>query len=421
MKNHSTNGGSPESLRRHNRSLVLQQIFTDGPVSRTQVAQATGLTGAAISRITRELLDAGLICEGEKFGDSSKPGRRSVEIDLAPDGAYVLGFGAGAFEQWVQLANQRGDCIGRRRVHLLRDKEPRRVIEAIARQAQDLVRAAKIDRKRLFGLGVAIAGVVNYESGTVLRSPNLGWRDVALRDMLGQMLRIPVQVESLHHALNLAEWRLGPTQGMRNIVVVNCVLGIGASVLADGRLIRGGTRAAGQIGHMHVAGASGLCTCGRRGCLDTVASGYAILTELGLVPERTTPREHDENAADLLLQAMERERAEDKTACTAFRIAGKQLGRALNAVWALADPETIVLTGPLAQARSYVEGVHATFAVTAPESPDAGPPVLVSTKSSDAAAVWFALNEFVLSQSVDLARLQIQGPGNEDRRMLRWS
>ncbi len=256
---------------------------------------------------------------------------------------------------------------------------------------------SRIPRGRLLGVGVAIAGVVDPARAVVLHSPNIGWDGVALGESLARATRLPVVVEAMHHALNLAEVRHGAMRGIADAVLVNAAMGIGASVMEEGRIVRGSHGAAGQIGHMRITRASEICTCGRRGCLDTVASGYAVLRRLGAVAARRKAGEHGTDYAQSLLAATGRERAGERTARAAFRACGEQLGEALNAVRAVFDPARIVLAGPLSQTGSYVEGVRARLG--------AEPQVFLATHSTDAAAANLALLHLAFGPRLDLSRL----------------
>jgi predicted NBD/HSP70 family sugar kinase len=397
----SPNGAVPGDLRRHNRGLLLDLLSRHGAMSRKDIAAQARLTGAAISRIARELVDAGLVTEGEgtqEHAGRNGRGRPTVALQLAPGGGFVVGVGIGAYEQWVQIANLRGACVSRRALKLLGARTPARAITELAAQVRVLADEARIPRGRLLGVGVAIAGVVDPARAVVMHSPNIGWEGVALGESLARATRLPVVVEAMHHALNLAEARHGAMRGIADAVLVNAAMGIGASVMEEGRIVRGSHGAAGQIGHMRVAGAKELCTCGRRGCLDTVASGYAVLRRLGKAASRRTPGEHDAGTAQRLLAAIERERGGERAARAAFRACGEQLGDALNAVRAVFDPARIVLAGPLSQTGSYVEGVRASLG--------GEPQVFLATHSTDAAAANLALAQLAFGPQLDLARLR---------------
>ncbi len=398
----SSSGASSEGLRRHNRSLVIQYIFANGPTSRVEVAARTGLTGAAITRITRELLKKGLIREGAHISNANRPGRRSIQLDLEESGAYVVGFGAGAFEQWIQLSGLRGKPIARRRLKVMEAESPAAALVEVADITRQMIRRSGIDPDRVLGVGAAIAGVVDTRAGKVLQSPNLGWSDLDLGPILSRELGLPVRVESLHHALNLAESRLGQTRGLGDVVLVNLALGIGASILTDGRIIRAGSTLAGQIGHMRMPGATELCTCGRSGCLDTIASGHAVLRSLGRIGPRHEAGRHPSSVADQLLEAMDEAVAGVPDVVDAFRTAGASMGRVLDAVWALINPKRVILAGPLALVESYLEGVRESVDDQRWSSPDEV--LLISGKTSDEAGAWLALDEYVFRQAKSIRR-----------------
>ncbi len=421
MKKISRNDSSklhavPGDLRRHNRGLVLEHLFRAPAVSRTVLAQATGLTPAAVSRITRELVEAGLVRELSREAGPAARGRPQVDLALCAESAYVIGIGVGAFEQWIRIADLRGECISRKEVQLLDQPSARAALKLLVGEVRSLLALARIPRQRVLGVGIASAGVVDRDRGLIIESPNLGWRDLPVADLVSAALGLPVAVESMHHALNLAEQRFGQGAGIGDSVLVNAAMGIGASVMERGRIVRGRHSAAGQIGHLSVAGATELCTCGRRGCLDTVASGYGVLRRLGLVPPRRVAREHDAAAAQKLLAAIERERQGEPKARRAFHASGAQLGEALNAVRALLDPQRIVLAGPLGRTPSYVKGVQARLeardssrserAAGGAGLPDPEAPLLaLASHSADSAAACLALAEFAFGGALDLARL----------------
>jgi predicted NBD/HSP70 family sugar kinase len=403
----SKQGAVPGDLRRHNRGLVLERLFRGGKISRTALAGATGLTPAAVSRITRELVDARLVRELAHGGRAASRGRPQVDLELAADGAYVIGIGIGAFEQWIRVSDLRGDCVSRKEVQLLGQPTARAALALLVKEIRALLLLAKIPRRRVLGVGIASAGVVDRDSGCIIESPNLGWSDVPVARIVSDALGLPVCVEAMHHALNLAEDAFGNGAGRGDTVLVNAAMGIGASVMEQGRIVRGRYSAAGQMGHMNVSGAQDLCTCGRRGCLDTVASGYGVLRRLGMVPPRRVAREHDAAAARKLLSAIERERQGEPRSRKAFQASGEQLGEALNVVRALLDPQRIVLAGPLGHTASYFKGVLARL-----NERDAGggtkevPLLAVALHTPDSAGAFLALSEFVFGSKLELAILR---------------
>ncbi|MCG8548369.1 MAG: ROK family transcriptional regulator [Alphaproteobacteria bacterium] len=399
----TVSSGSKESLRRWNRQAILQQVLDAGPISRTEIAQRTGLTSAAVSRITRELVEVGLLEEGSTYGLKGRPGRRFVEIKLRGSGAYVLGIGTGANEQAVTLANSRGETIARREVELIGFESATVALGHLVNAAEDLIDSSGIDRHRLLGGGVAIAATVEAETGRLIESPVLGWRDVPVAEIFEERLGIPITVESRPYAILLAERRHGLAKGLRNVLLATVGLRISGSILYDGRLVRGSKSAAGHLGHVRVPNATEMCSCGRRGCLDTVASGDAVLRHLGVVPKSVVSKKPEVANAVRLAQFIAQAIAGDAEVAGAFYACGMELGRALNAVLTITDPEVLMLGANVVQAPSYVAGVEAGLAEDPSRRGDI--PLVVSDLLGDEAAVWLALDRFVFSQQLDIGRL----------------
>ncbi len=158
---------------------------------------------------------------------------------------------------------------------------------------------------------------------------------------------------------------------------------------------------AGQIGHLQVPGATELCTCGRHGCLDTVASGYAVLRNLGSVPARRVAREHGRKEANLLVESISRERRGDLGAAAVFHHCGVKLGEVLCAVVSILDPSRIVLAGPLAQVPSFVQGVRTRIRLPHGSAETQGAALDICTYEADEAAALVALQQFVFSSGLD--------------------
>ena len=394
--------GSTESLRRRNRQVLLRHILyaAPEPLSRKQIADQSGLTGTAVSRIARELLDAGLISEGATFAISGRTGRHHVELEIAGRGAYVVGVGLAANEQAVSIANMRGDILHRHQIALPSFDDPPAVLRIVAEEAQRLIQTHAIDRRRILGGGISVAGIVDHAEGIVLNSPNLNWHRVAIKHEIEARLDLPFHVESHPNALNLAEHWLGITRGARNVVLVNVALGIGGSLILDGALVRGEGNRAGRIGHVTVPGGEFPCSCGKTGCLDTVASGQALLTQLGMSSKRWPVETNDVGDADRLRTLLERAAAGEAEVMAALRQAGRQLGRTLNLITAVAAPGVVVLAGPTAQNPEYVAGVRETLDLRSSDGTPMG--LLTSQMTRDTAGVWLALNQFVYSDAFKL-------------------
>lgn len=257
----------------HNTSLVLKTVLDQGELSRADIARATGLTRPTVSSIVSELLADGYIVEtGQGPSVGGKPptflavnpsGRQLVCLDLSGAefrGALVDLQGNILHQASAQLAEQRGEAA----------------VAATTALAASLLSIATAP---VLGIGIGSPGLVNPRQGIVLRSINLGWSNLPLRDRLAAEFDLPVHVANDSHLAALAEYTFGPARRSRNLIAIRVGQGIGAGIVLNGRPFYGDGFGAGEIGHVVVAPDGEACSCGNRGCLETTSSTRAMLQQ----------------------------------------------------------------------------------------------------------------------------------------------
>jgi len=387
-------------LGRTNKRAVMGQIVLGGPVSRTAICQGTGLTAASVSRITRELIEAGLITAEPAPQETGRPGRKFVGLDVAAGGGYVLGIGLNVFQQAVTLADLKNNRLERRDLNLSDLSNPRVVIDYVIEAAREMIGQHVHHPQRLLGGGVAITGAVDPTTGLLRESPYFGWHDCNL-DLGGELsaaLGLPIHVENLPNALNLAEVRFGHVRAARNTLLVHCALGLGGSLYLDGQLTRGDRFAAGQIGNLPIT-----VDEDRVATLDDLSGGRGILVAMGYAG--TEPA--DEMASNLLA-AIDLANGGDADATIIMEQAGATLGQSLAKFCGLVQPEAIVLSGPLPAAAAYLESCRAGLARYWPTE-SAPVTIIVSDLSNQAAARWLAIGEFLVERDLNLENLKLAG------------
>lgn len=410
---------STQDIRRDNRSQVLTLLRQHASLSRVELARLANLTEAAISRIIRELVDVGLVEERELLVDGRR-GRPMIGLGLRRKGLFVLGMDIGANAQSVCLADLSGEIITRQDLNLLSFETPEQALACAAETAMQMLRVHGVDLQRLAGVGVGIGGTVDATNRVLLDAPTLGWEKVWVADVMEAAMNVPVWVESRPRAVLRAERTIGIAQGKNNIFLVHPGLGVGVALMVDGNLLRGARNAMGQIAHLKVDPGGQQCICGEHGCLDTVASGYAALSALGMASSAGQPGHARVGNVWLLKQAVAMAHANDHAAIAIFRTAGEWLGRALTTLTPIFDPEVVILAGSIAQIPGYVQGVREKFH-TVPSQADVANihkgrspqvPMLVSNLPLEQAAVCLALDAFVFAPSLDLERLGCRPGGN---------
>jgi predicted NBD/HSP70 family sugar kinase len=259
----------PEHARAHNRSLVLQHLFHEGPTSRADLARATALTRVTISDLVSVLITEGLV---EELG--TRPGQRvgkpAILVGLRTDAYQIVA---------VDLTEHRhmrgavlsltGEMMVRRELDI-DGRTGDELVDLLTRFVRRLVAAAI---HPVIGVGVGSPGIIDLD-GRVVEAPNRGWYDVPLAAILGERLGLPVHVANDANTAALGEFTYGGATGSMLVVTVGA--GVGAGVVVDGVRVHGQGDAAGEIGHVTVVDDGDQCACGRTGCLETVLSVPAL-------------------------------------------------------------------------------------------------------------------------------------------------
>lgn len=150
---------------------------------------------------------------------------------------------------------------------------PQKIIEEIAQVVKSLTQKAGKSPK---GVGIGVAGQITLDTGFVQFAPNLIWRDVPLKKILESMIDFPIFVMNDVRAATWGEWRHGAGRGANDLICLLIGTGIGGGIVSRGNLIPGATNTAGELGHIVIDREGPLCTCGNRGCMEALASGWAL-------------------------------------------------------------------------------------------------------------------------------------------------
>lgn len=328
-----------QTVRRANLSTVLTAVRRSGQVSRSELVSATGLTRSAIGGLVAELEELGLLRERGATSDGS-PGRPSQVARV--DGTRVGALAVEIAVDGIGAAVVGLDGVVVRSQRMMRSRTP----VPVDRTVQDVVRLLRglgiesptIDGRRLVGLGVAIAGLVDDATNVVVRAPNLDWTDVglgrALTDELG--FDLPVYVANDGDVGALAEARFGAAVGVADMVYVSGEVGVGGGLFVGGRRVAGRSGFAGELGHMPINPAGRPCRCGSSGCWETEIGEVALLVRGGRDP-------HGGMAA--VIEMMEAAAGGEPAAIAAFAEESRWLGVGISGLINIFDPEMVVLGG----------------------------------------------------------------------------
>ncbi|QAY74917.1 ROK family transcriptional regulator [Agromyces protaetiae] len=308
----------PEHARSHNRSVVLQTLYSAGARSRADLARETGLTRVTVSDLVAELIGEGLVIElGQR--EDARPGKPATLIDVDRAAYQILGLDLSEHDLLRgAVIGLDGAIVARAEVALdgaLGDSATELVID-LARRLADLSTAP------LLGVGIGTPGVVD-PSGVVRSAPNLGWVDEPLRSRAASALGVPVHVANDANVAVLAEH--GASEG-QDLLLVKIGHGVGAGLIIGDRPVIGSDFAAGEIGHVVVGTDGGpRCACGKHGCLEVWLAVPRLVARL----EAAASEGDEASAREAIL-----------------REAGRRLGIVLAPVVGALNLAEVVLSGP---------------------------------------------------------------------------
>ncbi|WP_083563617.1 ROK family transcriptional regulator [Boudabousia liubingyangii] len=345
-KSDKKRGFIPGNLRELNLQTVLKIFLeADGPVSRAQIAQRAGITRATVSKLTEEFLNAGFLRPAKDLDQEldKGPGRPGIPMEINPEALFALGLAVNVSGLSARLVSLSGATVALESVDQdLRYRDPEEVLERLRGLALNCLQALKkYPQGRLLGACLSLPGLVDEDARYLLRAPNLGWNDRDFTEYLQGFVtgQAYLQVANESNVTSQVVRAKSPGGIVKHdsFIFISGEIGIGMTAVLDGQILNGANGWAGEIGHVCIDPNGALCTCGARGCLETVTGRRALMNNAGRPV--TTP------GADLLKAIADG----DHLAQKAVARAGRALGQALAGVVNVLDIHTIVLGGHLAE------------------------------------------------------------------------
>jgi glucokinase-like ROK family protein len=353
-------GRNSSTVKSHNLQAILLTLLRHDHLSRVDLARLTGLSSTTITNLITELLEQAIVVEEGPEMLQRRPGagRPRTALRLVPEARYAVGLHIGVGNIRVAVTDLRAQIVSYHSlVHSLDQSA-----ETVLADTLDLIKRAisesGVPVNKIIGIGVGASGLVNPETGCNLLAPNLGWRNVPIRDWLAERIDLPVCVDNNVRAMALGEALFGAARNVRVLAFVYARIGAGAGIVVDGQLYRGSGAGAGEIGHITVIPDGGdLCRCGNRGCLETVVCEPVIVD---LARELAS-----HNGQGLLAQALNQQnitldrvfavaRAGDIPTRTMLAQRARYMGIALANLVNILNPELILLGGIFYQGRDLL-------------------------------------------------------------------
>ncbi|WP_319529661.1 ROK family transcriptional regulator [uncultured Cohaesibacter sp.] len=261
---------------------ILSVLRDQGTCSRAELARTIGLSTAAISKFTSELLDVEVVREIEVSGKQTV-GRPSIDLALQPDAYFMIGAHITVGRVEVVMTDILLQQISSAQFDISRDIEIDILVGGIVQTIEDLIAKSGRQRSRIRGVGLAVPGAVDVEGRINLFSNFTQWSNIPFADLLEARLNLPVTLEHNAAAIALAESRYGAGRERERVLYVYMGGGIGAGITYSRERVANSNRGRHvELGHIVVDPHGAPCKCGKPGCLETVFSEGPLLAQLGL-------------------------------------------------------------------------------------------------------------------------------------------
>ncbi|TDC43945.1 ROK family transcriptional regulator [Micromonospora sp. KC213] len=388
------------------RGLVLDLIRSARTITRIELAEATGLTGATISEVVRELMGDGLVVEAGRGAPTG--GKPRTLVQLNPLARYSVGIQLERNTCVIVVVDLAGRQVARTSFQGVATMPPGQALPLVAAQVEALLATAAVDRDKVLGVGLVSYGPQDRRVGVLLTpQPTDEWLDYPVARRLSQSLGLPVLLDNDAVAAAVGEYWMGAVDPRSTYGCIYMATGIGGGVVVAGEVYRGSSSNSVEIGHISVDVNGDECPCGNVGCLENYAGPSALVRQALATPGLARRLALDPASADFLTEfarVAAAANAGDPAARALVEQSARYLGSAAVTMTILFDVDAIVLAGPsFAAASSIYQAViqqevdRRTFARRAH-------PVRVvpSVNGSDAAAIGGAV--LVLQSELTLAR-----------------
>lgn len=339
-----------------NKIKIIKFLYTEGSNTANNIGQIVGISLPTVSLLLGDLLEEKLVVKQGR--GESQGGRKPDLYGLAEDSFYVLALDLDRFSTRVTIYNTKNEKVTT--VHHLKValNNEAATIDKIHQFANKVITESNIPEEKIIAIGITMPGLVESMAG--INHTYLKVGKTTLKEQLEEKFGKKVYIENDARAMTLAEYKFGTGENQKNVLGIFVDWGIGLGIIIDKKLYRGFSGLAGEFSHSPLFDSKGInCSCGKRGCLETVASGTALLRlakeAIAINSETILARMAREIGEELEPSwVIEAALAGDQQAISILSEVGLDLGRGIAILIQLFNPELIILGGSISEAKSYI-------------------------------------------------------------------
>lgn len=335
------------------RSSILYLLYNQRYLTIPNISEKLNVSIPTATKVMEELMKEGWILDSGKAQSSG--GRCANLYSLAPEGGYIIMVSADRHSFKAGIANVQSKIIGPIQTVSKGMMDERDLLKVLQITIKKLIAESGINRKRILGIGMAMPGLFDMKTGQNLSYTNLSAEPV--RERLNSMFPYPVFIEHDTNAIALAEQSFGLAKGKQNVLCVYLSNSIGVSLILNGKLHKGNSGFAGEFGHIPVSDNGEVCYCGKLGCLETVASGEALLTGAreAIQQGRTTVLTDFGPPEQLTLEQFLKGLDMDDALCIdLINSFSDAISKGIAILMHITNPELIIVGGSISRANNYL-------------------------------------------------------------------
>lgn len=332
-------GKNTVRMQLENRSTLLKLLRRNDHICRKDLAEMSGLTGAAVTNLIRDLIQVGLVGEDRNY--NGQLNRNAVSLRINFERFYVIGVSLRRGRLSYGVSDLSGKLLDRQNLLLELDEKVDKILEILWKSVAEYINNPSY-KGRIVGIGISVPGPINLEKGEISYLTNMpGWKAIPIKKFLEERSGLPVILDDAANAAALAEKWFGCGQGHHNIISILVSKGVGAGIILNDRIYHGAFGFAGQVGHVSVDYNGPLCGCGNRGCLELYCSTLALTRKAqdiyglevinGFETIRARVEQGDKNLKELIQES------------------GKHLGWAIVNLANTYNPELVVVHGEMVE------------------------------------------------------------------------
>ncbi|RXK83936.1 ROK family transcriptional regulator [Filimonas effusa] len=336
------------------KKMIISIFANQGNATIADLGKELNLSTPKVTNLVNDLIEEGLV---EDYGKIDSTGGRKPNLyGLTADSGFFIGVEVKRHHINIGLLDFRKNLIrfsGKLPFQLNNTQES---LDTLCLLIEQNIKELPVQKEKILGLGINLSGRINYATGYSYSFFNFS--EDPLSKILEQRIGIKTYIENDSRAMAYGEFSNGVVSGEKNILFINLDHGIGLGIVINGQLYYGKSGFAGEFGHIPFFNNEIICHCGKKGCLETEASGQALKRMvIKKIEEGSTTaisRKHKKPEDIQLEDIIDAALNEDVLAIELIEEVGEKLGKGIATLINLFNPELVVLGGAMAQAQDYI-------------------------------------------------------------------